>query len=251
MYCNNCGKKGHVFKSCLFPTMSCGIILINNQKLPIKNSLEVLMVKRKSSMAYTEFLRGKYEIENSEYIRKLLSNMTLQEHQYLISDNFEDLWIKHWGSESDTSSKEYQSSSEKFIKLDFNELLKDIKGFEESEWGFPKGRRMHRESDLDCAIREFSEETNIERSSYTICSNLILKEQFTGTNGIGYLHTYFIALIKSEKPILTQLNLMQEKEISDISWKSLKQCRELTRPHYSQRLEMLNSLERIVNTFDT
>ena len=103
----------------------------------------------------------------------------------------------------------------------------------------------------DCAIREFGEETNIQRSSYTICSNLILKEQFTGTNGIGYLHTYFVALIKSEKPLLTQLNCIQEKEISDISWKTLQECKELTRPHYSQRLEMLNSLERIVNTFDT
>ena len=45
--------------------------------------------------------------------------MTLQEHQYLISDNFENLWIRHWGSESDTLSKEYQSSSDKFITFEY------------------------------------------------------------------------------------------------------------------------------------
>lgn len=249
MYCNNCGKRGHVFKVCRDPIISCGLILINNSKLPIENPLEVLMVKRKDSMAYTEFLRGKYTIDDVDYLKKLFSNMTSQEHLKLNLYTFEYLWTMHWGDDTG-HSKEYETSLVKFNSLNFKELLKDIQGYSESEWGFPKGRRARHESDLDCAIREFSEETNIPRTSYTICSNLILKEQFTGTNGIPYSHIYFIAL-KKEDIVFNELTLMQEKEISDISWKTLKECHSLIRPHYSQRKELLNSLERIVNTFNT
>jgi len=249
MYCNNCGKKGHVFKVCRDPIMSCGLILINKSKLPIEDSLEVLMVRRKDSMAYTEFLRGKYDLEDQEYIKKLLSNMTSEEHQRLKKQEFEKLWNHHWGDDTG-HSREYESSLKKFKDLDFSELLKNIEGFSESEWGFPKGRRLHRESDLDCAIREFSEETNIPRTSYTVCSNLILKETFIGTNGIPYSHVYFVAL-KSSEINLTPLNPIQEREISAISWKTLKECHSLTRPHYSQRKEMLESLDRIVHIFNT
>jgi len=207
------------------------------------------MVRRKDSMAYTEFLRGKYDVEDSEYIRKLLSNMTAEEQQRLSLSKFDNLWNKHWGDDTG-HSKEYETSLNKFKNLDFSSLLQNIEGFSESEWGFPKGRRMHRETDLDCAIREFSEETNIPRSSYTICSNLILKENFAGTNGIPYLHVYFLALKNSDIE-LTPLNSLQEREISAISWKSLQQCRDLTRPHYLQRNKLLDSLKRIVSTFNT
>ena len=249
MFCNNCGKRGHVFKACREPIMSCGLILLNSSKLPVDKPIELLMVRRKDSMAYTEFLRGKYDIEDHEYIRKLFSNMTSDEHLRITSNNFESLWNRHWG-EDNIHSKEYENSLKKFDSLNLIDLLKDIQGFSESEWGFPKGRRAHKESDLYCAIREFSEETNIPRTAYTICSNLILKENFIGTNNIPYSHIYFVAL-KTGDITLSDLTPMQEREISAISWKKLDECHSLTRPHYSQRKEMLDSLQRIVHIFNT
>ena len=35
----------------------------------------------------------------------------------------------------------------------------------EKDWGFPKGRRNLRESDYDCALREFEEETDIKETN--------------------------------------------------------------------------------------
>ena len=71
MHCNNCGEKGHVFKECPNPITSCGIILLNVKCLPTDHTqVKVLMVQRKHSMAFTEFVRGKYDIENIEYIKK-------------------------------------------------------------------------------------------------------------------------------------------------------------------------------------
>ena len=40
--------------------------------------------------------------------------------------------------------------------------------FIEPEWGFPKGRRNNKEKDINCAIREFYEETNFDNQDYQI-----------------------------------------------------------------------------------
>jgi len=252
MYCNNCGKRGHVFKSCIDPITSYGIILIDKPRLPVKDSPNMLMIRRKDSMSFTEFLRGKYEVEQSEYVVTLLSNMTKPEHHAIRNHSFDELWTMHWGIGRDHHSKEFEASKQKFNQLDRPTLLAGLKGYDESEWGFPKGRRTPRESDMECAIREFGEETNIPRESYVICKNLLLSETFTGTNGIPYRHEYFVAVLRNPDLIdLTQtLTDTQQKEVSAIEWKTVAQCRDLSRPHYTQRTEMLDRFERIIQTFD-
>jgi len=251
MFCNNCGERGHVFKNCVEPIMSCGLILLNHPKLPADSEkVKLLMVRRKNSMAYTEFIRGKYDPEDLPYLKKLLSNMTVGEHMMITSAPFSDLWTSHWGLGRDQHSREYESSLKKFESLKISEILQEVgTGFSESEWGFPKGRRLHRETDMDCATREFSEETNIPRSAYIVCKNLILSEQFTGTNGISYKHTYFIALLREQVDLLKTTD-EQQREVSAIGWKSIANCRTYTRPHYTQREEMLDSLKKLLHTFN-
>lgn len=253
MFCNNCGEKGHIFKDCKEPTTSCGIILLNQPSLPTDpDKLLILMVKRKHSMSYTEFIRGKYSVDDTDYIKKLISNMTVGEQMMISQTDFSELWTSHWGIGRDHHSSEYEKSRKNFTSLDINDLFKGVvTGYTESEWGFPKGRRVHKESDIDCAVREFSEETNIPRNSYVVCKNLILSEQFTGTNGIEYKHIYYIALLRNPSSIdlLKILSDEQQKEISAVTWKNIAQCRTYTRPHYTQRNELLDSLKKIVNTF--
>ena len=251
-YCNNCGKRGHVFKACTEPIISCGIILINQPNLSPNPDLKVLMVRRKDSMAYTEFLRGKYSTDETEYIIKLLSNMTAAEHLTLKTISFEQLWTQHWGIGHDRHSREYEISKEKFELLNISELLENVAGYPEPEWGFPKGRRFHRELDIECATREFSEETNIPRESFVLCKNLVLTETFDGTNGISYKHNYYIGVLRTPDMLnlLQDMTSMQQREVSAINWKSMSECRALTRPHYLQREEMLNAFERILNTFN-
>lgn len=254
MYCNNCGEKGHVFKLCNDPIISCGLILLNKPTLPVDPaSVKMLMVRRKDSMAYTEFLRGKYMPDDTEYIKKLISNMTVGEQTVLCSTTFDDLWTSHWGEERGHHSQEFETSKERFNSIKIAQIVESVNsGYSESEWGFPKGRRLHRESDMDCAIREFSEETNIRRDTYVICKNLLLSESFTGTNGVKYKHVYFVCVLRNSEAINLQQSMTtaQRCEVSAIEWKTIKQCRTLTRPHYIQRTEMLDSLERILNTFN-
>ena len=101
------------------------------------------------------------------------------------------------------------------------------------------------------------QDMNIFSSSYQAISdvvnssNLTLKEVFNGTNGKPYEHLYFIGLMNNNINITQKLSDMQKKEISGIEWKTIEECHKLTRPHYIQRTELLNSLERLVKTFNT
>jgi 8-oxo-dGTP pyrophosphatase MutT (NUDIX family) len=121
--------------------------------------------------------------------------------------------------------------------------------YAEPEWGFPKGRRMKGESDVECAIREFYEETNIPSESYTVLENVSFTEVFKGTNDVSYKHVYFVALMKDSKimNLKQKFTQHQRREISNIGWKTLKECKQITRPHYSERKKMITELERMVS----
>ena len=253
MYCNNCGTKGHLFRSCGDPVLSCGIILAQSSQLPIDPSTaNLLMIRRKDSMSFAEFMRGKYDPTNTDYVGRLIGNMTIAEQQLISGSTFEEIWRTLWGDEH--MNGDYVSSQAKFGQLDCQTLVANNPSiYGEPEWGFPKGRRIRGESDVDCAIREFGEETNIPRDSYVVLKNIRLEETFEGLNGIVYRHIYFVALLK--KPELVNLTQrftpMQRREISGIAWKTFTECEQLVRPHHVQRHAMIQQLRSVVETFET
>lgn len=212
------------------------------------------MIRRKDSMSYTEFLRGKYHPEDTGYLHSLLENMTQMEQDLIRTHPFDTLWSKLWGYGVDHHSNEYPHSKQRFESQSIAALLDaHPTPYVESEWGFPKGRRIRCESDVECAIREFYEETNIPRDAYILLKNVLLTETFRGTNGIMYKHIYYVALITDESKIQLDQKFtpMQRREISAIAWKSLDACRALTRPHFTERLPMLDTLESILAGFET
>jgi 8-oxo-dGTP pyrophosphatase MutT (NUDIX family) len=253
MYCNNCGGKGHLFRTCKDPVLSCGVLLIDKPSLPVQSSqTRILMIRRKDSMSFAEFMRGKYDPENLEYVSTLVKNMTLKEQASIASDTFETLWRQMWGDDRMTS--DYAQSREKFNMLDRGSLMRNnISDYTEPEWGFPKGRRMRGESDLSCAIREFDEETNVPRDAFVVLKNIILTETFMGLNNVQYKHVYFVALTKSPDMInLTQkLTPVQRREISGIGWKTFEEAEALVRPHHIERKNMLEQLESVIETFES
>ena len=64
VFCNNCGKTGHAFHQCKIPITSIGVIALRN----IDDFIEVLMICRKDSLSFVDFMRGKYNLEDTEYI---------------------------------------------------------------------------------------------------------------------------------------------------------------------------------------
>ena len=253
MFCNNCGGRGHLFKMCKDPVLSCGILLVDTSRLPVSPSdVRVLMIRRKDSMSFAEFLRGKYDPTNLPYVGTLVKNMTLKEQVAIATESFETLWKNLWGD--DRSSSDFQASKERFYALDRMTLMREnLSEYTEPEWGFPKGRRMRGETDLACAVREFNEETNIPRDAYLLLNNILLEETFTGLNGVRYKHIYYVALLNRPELVnLTQkFTPMQRREISGLAWKTLAEADFLIRPHHVERRSMLGQLTSILTTFET
>ena len=64
----------------------------------------------------------------------------------------------------------------------------------ETEWEFQKGRRNFQEKDLDCALREFEEETGLFKKNIKIIENLLpFEEMFLGSNHKSYKQNQVIA----------------------------------------------------------
>lgn len=252
MYCNNCGGKGHLFRTCKDPVLSCGIFLFDQPNLPIvPEQARVLMVRRKDSMSFAEFMRGRYDPTDLDYLGRLFRNMTVKEQSVIACEPFEVIWKQLWG---DDRSSEYVTSRERFNSLDRYGLMKTfLSEYTEPEWGFPKGRRMKGETDFECAIREFGEETNIPREAYVVLQNLRLEETFMGLNNIQYRHVYFLAVLKQPHLVNLQQKFtpMQRREISGIGWKSFDEVYSLIRPHHVERKQMLDTLQELIHTFET
>jgi len=233
--------------------LSCGIVLVNQASMPVDPStVQVLMIRRKDSMSFAEFMRGKYDPTDDAYVGRLFSNMTLQEQTAVVCESFDALWNQLWGD--DHSSPEYMFSKDRFARIDREGMMRShMSPFKEPEWGFPKGRRVRTETDVECAIREFNEETNVPREAYTLVKDIVLEETFMGLNGIQYRHIYFVALLTAPERVNVSQKMthMQRREISGIGWKTFEECRGYVRPHHIERMAMLDVLENIVKTYES
>ena len=247
MFCNNCGKCGHVFRECRDPVLSCGIILLRRKTAA---DFEMLMIRRKDSMSYAEFIRGKYNPNDNGYVRRLLANMTHFEQSNLRTEPFDELWNRMWMF-NDRNPHELDAARHKYLIARRNGLLQNMHTtYTEPEWGFPKGRRLKGEVDVACAEREFMEETNIPSSAYVIVPNTVFTETFVGTNGVPYEHRYFVAHLTQEVNIHQRFTPSQRREISAIGWKSFNDCMAVTRPHYTGRHGMLVSLRKFIYSLE-
>ena len=90
--CNNCGKQGHTFKQCKNPITSFGVIIFRIHQ----NQRQYLMIRRKDTLGYIDFMRGKYSVSNQNYILNMLKQMTVQEKHKLMTYTFDELWKDLW-----------------------------------------------------------------------------------------------------------------------------------------------------------
>lgn len=254
--CNNCGKQGHSFHQCKLPITSYGIIAFNLNEQGNK----FLMIRRKDSFGYIDFIRGKYSPYNIYQIQNILNEMSSTEKEKILTQSFNKLWRDMWFDVCCNQYKnEEQSSSKKMEQIRTgvivnNELvtLKDLidksnTTWKETEWEFPKGRRNFKEKDLDCALREFQEETGILLSKINIVENVLpFEEIFIGTNHKSYKHKYFLACINEiEEP----LNNFQLTEVSKIEWKTLEQCLKDIRPYNLEKKELIININKVLQEY--
>ena len=259
-YCYNCGKVGHVFSNCKLPIISIGIICFRYNN----NKVEYLMIRRKETLGFIEFMRGKYAIQNKEFLLNLLRQMTNEEKDKLLNRDFETLWKEIW-CDSDTQMKykyEENTSKEKFNLLregityksdnytlkSLIEQSKEVHEYDEPEWGFPKGRRNYNENDYDCAVREFCEETGFSSKLLHNLQNIVpYDENFTGSNFKSYKHKYFIMYMKYENSLV--MNNYQKSEVSKMQWMDLNECNEKIRSYNLEKKMLIKKVNNCLEKY--
>jgi 8-oxo-dGTP pyrophosphatase MutT (NUDIX family) len=254
-FCNNCGKHGHLFHQCKNPITSIGIIVFNNN-----NNLNYLMIRRKDSLGYVDFMRGKYPLFNKRYLLNIINEMTIIEKNKLLTFEFDVLWKELWGDFVGIQYRgEEKISKEKFNSLKIGITLSNDEynleslinqcdcNWDEPEWGFPKGRRNYQEKDLTCALREFEEETGCGKNTLKLVQNILpIEELFTGSNYKSYKHKYYIAYMeKDEEPFMN----FQESEVSKVQWLSYEQCFTMIRPYNLERIDTLKRVHHILTHY--
>lgn len=262
--CNNCGKPGHLFHQCKMPITSIGIIVF--RVVPVqedfddssKTKLEYLLIRRKDTLGYIDFMRGKYSIYNKNYIINMLKQMTNDEKTMLCLGNFDVLWKNIWGDSVNNQYKTEEIVSREKYKMLLNgvnnnsenyslkSLIEESNQFpcwDEAEWGFPKGRRNNQENDYDCAIREFSEETGYPSTSLTYIQNILpFEEIFTGSNYKSYKHKYFLMFMDYKDSI--NGGIFQTSEVSKVEWRTFDDSISCFRPYNLEKIRILTNVHK-------
>lgn len=294
IYCLNCGKSNHIASICTDPINSYGLLCFYRTDDEVK----LIMIRRRHTIQFTEFLRGRYDVKNFKYILELFCKMTSTELSKIFDTVNFDMLRKDLGLANKhlrIYKAEYETSELKFnyllklgilsriclcinnifgsnysIKVDDNcsivdltidELqhiidVKEIIGdrtiiYDSPEWGIPKGKRELRETDLQCSIREFCEETGLVPSDITIYKNVVpLEELYIGMNGQRYRHVYFLSEIndtidpvKLDKLLagydIQETDIQQRLEISKIKLMYNKEAVDVLRSYHVPKMSVI------------
>jgi len=242
-------------KNKLFSLTSYGVIVYRINK----NIKEYLMVRRKNSFGYIDFICGKYSLQNIHQIKNIISEMSLEEKNNLLTMTFEELWYNLWENNNTKYKNEENASIKKFESLKsgisyknetvtLSKLINEsTSSWKETEWEFPKGKKNYQEHEIMCAIREFEEETGNDSSKLFIIENLApFEEIFMGTNNKTYKNKYFIGYMKDN---INKLDNFQKNEISKIEWKTLDACLKSIRPYHFEKKQLIININSILNKY--
>jgi 8-oxo-dGTP pyrophosphatase MutT (NUDIX family) len=220
------------------------------------------MLRRKDSFGYIDFMRGKYSPYNVEHIQNIINEMSINEKEKILNESFESLWQEMWGNTQNIQYRSEESASiKKFdliksgifldnVKITIKDIIeKSNTKWSETEWEFPKGRRNYQEKDLDCAFREFEEETGMSQSKITIIENIIpFEEIFIGTNHKSYKHKYFLAYSNENNSDFTLENF-QKSEVSKLEWKTIDECLESIRPYSLEKKQLIININKVLQEY--
>lgn len=268
--CRNCGLVGHVYRTCNHPTISFGIIAARPPDADCGEA-RYLLIQRRDSLNFIDFVRGKYHPQDVEYLRSMFAHMTDDERARLAAPDadFAALWAAVWhrppgahhGSEFAEARSCFEALREGYplrtgdgavVQVSLRELVRTTTSAypTEREWGFPKGRRKTKESDRDAAVREFAEETLYSASDLELEGQKPIEETFVGTNGVRYRHVYFLAHMRRH-PVaapraVDPANVQQAREVSEVRWFTRAQVLERIRPHNVERRHLFARVADLV-----
>lgn len=233
--------------------------------------VEILSIKKRFTYCYFSFIHGFYNNKNTRndsrnmaYIKYLFNNMSYQEKLLILSMNYSNMWWYIWLNNPEKGIgifdtlhcksiykynigvsmnlcdyKTFFKKKNKFEKKFLNDggkrlhdMINDSKNCD-SIWEIPKGAKNANETDLDAAIREFTEETLVQPHNYNVLYHVAPITISYKDNGVIYKHIYYLAELNEHgrnntelmNPKLNFKSYSQLSEVADIRWLNTKYIR--------------------------
>lgn len=270
--CTNCNNIGHIKRNCDKPIVSYGMVCYREVLNNGTNELQYLIVQRLHTYEFIQFIGGNYRVDSRETLQRLFKGMTPEEKNAIICTDFETLWSKVFirkdgkynlakskyeqlctGVSSTTSNANTTitvSLTKKKTVCTLYELIdKNVSMCKDTSWGFPKGGRESKETSVECAIREFCEETNYTFTDIDMTTDKCICEQFEGTDGKVYRYIYFISkFISNYDPYVDPFNQHQQYEIKDVKWVTSKSVSDILD---SRKCNIINTVTDYINNTET
>lgn len=232
-----------------------------------KEKISFMMVSRRHSLGFTEFVRGRYDVTNAKTIINLFEQMYHYEIKFIKKNKYDDIlyyFLNRNGDSKETFlkyiydskySNEYNQAKIKFnlllnaesqeneipLKLEF--YTKYIKPkWNYPEWGFPKGRReKNAEENIECACREFEEETGYNKNDYQLLNKVEpIEEKLVGTNGVVYKHIYYLSVNNKNRDC--RATNYDTHEIGEIKWFTYEEAMKNIRPYHHEKKKILTKV---------
>ena len=170
--------------------------------------------------------------------------------EYYYKNDPHTIWKDLWISNTSIYKKEYKRCTEAFM-VNMKKYMnifqnKDI-GQDENQWCFPKGRLHKNENELNCALREFEEETEIYRNDINVDINSHFEEIYIGSNNLIYKTIYYVAQIPfiPKKSYKSYPSNIRKKFISseffDMEWLEYSSVYERLTNSMKQTFENINN----------
>lgn len=193
------------------------------------NTPQILLINKRLTYSFVVFVHGKYNSRHDEIMR-LFDGMTVEEKLDVRSLSFQQMWYRVWLDSTKCRSSYFlaRNKFEATFLTDGGDKLRRMLSRSKCArlmWEIPKGRKTNKyESDIQCAVREFHEETGIDKAEYQIyprvCSDTFMSD------GVQYKNIWFIAHGPHVRAEIDFGLKDQIDEISDIRWMSIEQIRE-------------------------
>ena len=232
-------------------TPSYGIILFTmSQDDDGEYTPHYLLAQRRDTIEYIDFFSPRCPLTR---LPLWFSLMTFDERDRIKKhiNDFDTLWFDLTLDHKFKNDRKYIEARDRFNKnkeMILN-LLNTTKTFvREPSWGWPKGRKQKDESTMNCAFREFEEESGMSKAQTTLFFQEPVSEVFSGTNGKTYSTHYYVCETPSEIDIVYKRSSSKvsgrEKtichEIKDLAWLDFNRaCRKLN-PRRCNLLKEIN-----------
>lgn len=237
-----------------------------------RREYQAIVIRGRISYAFNEFVLGHYDLKRSDGMKavgQLIANMTMEERRVVSSLDFDKMWdmasapelrsARRWRPGASNAFDSLRARlmqspggddsvqlarKREFFRANWTEnennshllrrMLYTAEGSGETRWEFPKGKRTsNHEVDVQCALREFREETGVSLGSVILVPGFCKVEMYVHMS-VLYVNVFYAGVLHGPSPDLdSRISLMngeQAAEVVEVTWMGMPMLKRINGP---------------------